>query len=228
MKWNGTDISTKGLVALTQPRIQAPEMEVEVYKIEGSDKTEVVEKGRLPYELEVQMMCENPAHLDAALVFLQGSGALISDDVADKYWNAQIIKQVEFERLAKGPTIRVADVRFFVKDPYRYKVGETDTTLTASGNVTNAGTVNSLPLIKITGDGTVVITIGGRSFTYVFGAEDFVYIDSAIPEAYSASTTDYKNANMTGAFPYLTPGVNAISWTGTVTELVITPRSRFL
>jgi phage-related protein len=147
MKWNGTDISTKGLVALTQPRIQAPEMDVEVYKIEGSDKTEVVEKGRLPYELDVQMMCADPAHLDAALVFLQGSGALISDDVTDKYWNAQIIKKVEFERLAKGPThslLRKADkVRFFVKDPYRYKVGETTTTSsTTTGNVTNAGTVN--------------------------------------------------------------------------------------
>jgi phage-related protein len=226
MKWNGTDISTKGLVALTQPRIQAPEMDVEVYKIEGSDKTEVVEKGRLPYELEVQMMCANPAHLDAALVFLQGSGALISDDVTDKYWNAQIIKKVEFERLAKGPTIRVADVRFFVKDPYRYKVSETNTTLSSPGNVTNAGTVDSLPLIKITGSGTVVITIGGRSFTYVFGAEPHVFIDSFIQEAYYSTTL--KNANMTGAFPYLTPGVNAVSWTGTVTELVITPRSRYL
>ena len=227
MKWNGTDISTKGLVALTQPRIQAPEMEVEVYKIEGSDKTEVVEKGRSPYELEVQMMCADPAHLDAALVFLQGSGALISDDVTDKYWNAQIIKQVEFERLAKGPTIRVADVRFFVKDPYRYKVGETATTLTASGNVTNAGTVNSLPLLKITGSGTVVITIGGRSFTYVFDTPS-VFIDSESQEAYYLVPTTRKTNKMTGAFPYLTPGVNAVSWTGTVTQIIITPRSRYL
>jgi phage-related protein len=70
------------------------------------------------------------------------------------------------------------------------------------------------------------MTIGGRSFTYVFGAEPYVYIDSDSLDAYYLTTK--KNANMTGAFPYLTPGVNAISWTGTVTELVITPRSRYL
>ena len=226
MKWKGIDISTKGLVALTQPKVQTPKMKVDIQTIDGSDKTEVVERGYEPYNLDIQMMCANPAHLDAALVFLQGSGALISDDDTTKYWNAQIIEQVEFERLAKGPAIRVADVQFFVKNPYRYLVTESNVTLTSPGNVTNAGTVNSLPLLKLTGTGTVVLTIGGRSFTYVFGAEPYVYIDSDSQDAYYLTTK--KNANMTGDFPYLTPGVNAISWTGTVTQIVITPRSRFL
>ena len=226
MKWKGVDISTKGLVALTQPKVQTPKMKVDIQTIDGSDKTEVVERGYEPYNLDIQMMCANPAHLDAALVFLQGSGALISDDDTTKYWNAQIIEQVEFERLSKGPAIRVADVQFFVKNPYRYLVTESNVTLTSPGNVTNAGTVNSLPLLKLTGTGTVVLTIGGRSFTYVFGAEPYVYIDSDSLDAYYLTTK--KNANMTGAFPYLTPGVNAVSWTGTVTELIITPRSRYL
>ena len=227
MKWQGVDISTKGLVALTQPKVQTPKMKVDIQTIDGSDKTEVVERGYEPYNLDVQMMCANPANIDAALVFLQGSGALISDDDTTKYWNAQIIERVEFKRLAKGPAIRVADVQFFVKNPYRYLVPESNVTLTSPGNVTNAGTVNSLPLLKITGSGTVVLTIGGRSFTYVFDTPS-VFIDSDSQEAYYLVPTTRKTNKMTGAFPYLTPGVNAVSWIGTVTELIITPRSRYL
>lgn len=227
MKWKGVDIATKGLLALTQPEPQTPEMEVEVFPIEGSDKSEVVEKGYRPYTLSVKFAIFDPdTYLDSAMEFLRGSGALISDDDTAKYWNARIVKQSKFERMMPSSKIRESVVEFFVKDPYRYKVGETDTTLTSPGNVTNAGTVNSLPLLKVTGTGTVVMTIGGRSFTYVFGAEPYVYIDSDSQDAYYLTTK--KNANMTGSFPYLTPGTNAISWSGTVTELVVTPRSRYL
>ena len=228
MKWKGVDIATKGLLALTQPEPQTPEMEVEIFPIEGSDKSEVVEKGYRPYTLPVKFAIFDPdTYLDSAMEFLRGSGALISDDDTTKYWNAQIIKSSKFERMMPSSKIREAVVEFYVKDPYRYKVGETDTTLTSPGNVTNAGTVNSLPLIKITGSGTVVITIGGRSFTYVFDTPS-VFIDSESQEAYYLVPTTRKTNKMTGAFPYLTPGVNAISWTGTVTQLIITPRSRYL
>ena len=227
MKWKGVDITTKGLLALTQPEPQTPEMEIEVFPIEGSDKSEVVEKGYRPYTLPVKFTIFDPdTYLDSAMEFLRGSGALISDDDTTKYWNARIVKQSKFQRMMQSSKIRESTVEFLVTDVFRYKVGETTTTLVAPGNVTNQGTVNSLPLIKITGTGTVVITIGGRSFTYVFGAEPHVFIDSFIQEAYYLTTL--KNANMTGAFPYLTPGVNAISWTGTVTQIIITPRSRYL
>jgi phage-related protein len=227
MKWQGTDITTKGLIALTQPERVIARKKVDIDPIDGSDKTQVTERGYEPYETSVQFYCSDPdTYLDGATVFLQGTGALISDDDANKYINARIFDEVRFKRVGRGHKGKVAEVNFYVADPFMYKVGETATTLTSSGNVTNAGTVNSLPLLKITGTGTVVMTIGGRSFTYVFGAEPYVYIDSDSLDAYYLTTK--KNANMTGAFPYLTPGVNAVSWTGTVTELVITPRSRYL
>lgn len=227
MKWQGTDITTKGLIALTQPERVVARKKVDIDPIDGSDKTQVTERGYEPYETSVQFYCSDPdTYLDGAAVFLQGTGALISDDDATKYINARIFDEVRFKRVGRGHKGKVAEVNFYVADPFMYKVGETDTTLTSPGNVTNAGTVNSLPLLKLTGTGTVVMTIGGRSFTYVFGAEPYVYIDSDSLDAYYLTTK--KNANMTGAFPYLTPGVNAISWTGTVTELVVTPRSRYL
>jgi len=226
MKWKGVDITTKGLLALTQPEPQTPEMEVEVFPIEGSDKSEVVEKGYRPYTLPVKFAIFDPdTYLDSAMEFLRGLGALISDDDTTKYWNARIVKQGKFKRMMQSSKIRETDVEFLVTNPFRYLVTESNVTLTSPGNVTNAGTVNSLPLLKITGSGIVVLNIGGRSVTYNFDTAH-VFIDSESQRAYHSTTE--KTNRMTGNFPYLTPGVNAVTWTGTITELVITPRSRFL
>ena len=226
MKWNGTDITTKGLIALTQPERVVARKKVDIDKIDGSDKTEVTERGYEPYETSVQFYCSDPdTYLDGATVFLQGTGALISDDDANKYINAQIFDEVRFRRIGRGHKGKVSEVNFYVSDPYMYKVGETDTTLTSPGNVTNQGTVNSLPIMIIRGSGVVTISVAGRTFSYNFDTAS-VGIDSESQRAYHLTTE--KTNRMTGDFPYLTPGVNAISWTGTVTQIVITPRSRFL
>lgn len=226
MKWKGVDITTKGLIALTQPTPQTPQMRTEIYQIEGSDKSDVVELGYEPYSLPVKFAIFDPdTYLDSAMEFLRGSGALISDDDTTKYWNARIVKSSKFERMFQASKIREATIEFLVTDVYRYKVNEADVTLTTPGNVTNAGTVNSLPLMIITGSGTVTISVGGRTFSYSFDTAS-VGIDSEVPRAYNGTTE--KTNRMTGAFPYLTPGVNAVSWTGTVTQIIITPRSRFL
>lgn len=226
MKWQGVDITTKGLIALTQPDRIVARKKVDIDPIDGSDKTQVTERGYEPYELPIIFRCADPdTHLNNALVFLQGTGALISDDDPLTFVNARIIDEVRFKRESRGPKSKVAEVNFFVENPYRYLVTESNVTLTAPGNVTNQGTVNALPLIKITGSGIVVLNIGGRSVTYNFDTP-YVFIDSESQRAYHL--TAEKTNRMTGNFPYLSPGVNAVTWSGTITELVITPRSRFL
>ena len=228
MKWKGTDISTKGLIALTQPVKKKAKKQTIIDKIDGSDFAQVTTLGFEPYYLETRLAILDPStYLSSALAFLDGSGALIDDEDALKYWNAHIVDEVEFERATKGANIKTADVRFLVTDPFRYLVTEADTTRTTTPTtVTNQGTYESLPLIKITGTGTVVLTINGSSFTYIFDTP-YVFIDSKTKEAYYLTSND-KTLKMTGDFPKLAPGSNAISWTGTITELVITPRSRFL
>ena len=121
--------------------------------------------------------------------------------------------------------LKSATIEFYVADPFRYYLNEPVITLTSDGNVTNVGTYESLPLIKLTGTGYVVVGINGRAFIYNFDTP-YVYIDSQSQEAYYGSTL--KNRNLSGDFPKLDVGVNAVSWTGNVTEVVITKRSRFL
>ena len=109
--------------------------------------------------------------------------------------------------------------------PYWYEDDETPTVLTVAGNVTNDGNVNSRPVLKITGSGTVTVTVDGRSFTYIFDTP-YVIVDSLQQDAYHEGVL--KNRRMTGAFPILEPGINAISWTGTVTSIELTKVSRWL
>lgn len=53
-----------------------------------------------------------------------------------------------------------------------------------------------------------------------------IVIDSALQEAYQGTTL--MNDHMNGEFPRLKPGANAISWTGTVTKVVVRPNWRYL
>lgn len=47
-----------------------------------------------------------------------------------------------------------------------------------------------------------------------------------LKEAYKGNTL--MNDHMSGDFPVLKPGLNAISWTGTVTQVTVKPNWRYL
>jgi len=53
-----------------------------------------------------------------------------------------------------------------------------------------------------------------------------IVIDSALQEAYWGTAS--MNYCMSGDFPKLQPGMNAISWTGDVTNIQIQPNWRYL
>ena len=55
---------------------------------------------------------------------------------------------------------------------------------------------------------------------------DSITLDTPLMEAYKDVTS--MNGCMSGDFPTLLPGSNAISWTGNVSKVVIQPNWRFL
>ena len=105
--------------------------------------------------------------------------------------------------------------------------GTEPVTLTQSGStVTNPESFESLPILTLTGEGTVTLTIqgGGQNKSWVFtGLDGSIVCDSEQMNFYSGTTP--MNDKVTGdGFPRLQPGVNTISWVGTVTSLVVQPR----
>lgn len=227
--WKGTaSTALAGLMISELPPVSKPEMRVDRTEIDGRDGDIVDELGYAAYKKTVRIGLTTGYDIDAIAKYFTGSGQLVLSNEDDKYYNARITSQIDFVKLLRFKT---ADVEFEVQ-PYKYKLTESDVDLTitseTSVSVTNAGLEASKPLMRLEGSGTVEIEVGGQSvFSIDIDAGDgYVLVDSETMDAYV--TGALRNNNMTGDFPELQPGANTVGWTGTLTRIVVTPRSRWL
>ena len=236
--FNGFHTSDLGLVVNKIAPFYRPRKKTNVFVPDGSSIAKIEELGYQPYELTYQVTLLDDSKFELCQSVLQGQGTLVRDDDNTKYHMARIDSEIEWLRFSQGVALKVAEVTFFVYDPFRYLSNEPDVVLTSHGNIENNGTVYSEPLIKMTGIGIVILTINGFDYTYDFDTP-FVYLDSSAREAYASAaniegtrktrrlTSDFNRKYQT-YWPVLEVGTNVISWTGTITELVITKRSRYL
>lgn len=114
------------------------------------------------------------------------------------------------------------DLKFTVM-PQRFLLsGDTVTTLTASGTITNPTQFNAQPLIRVYGNG--VLGVGSTNIT-IINADVYTDIDCAMGYAYKGANN--KNLNVTLSsrdFPTLAPGDNGITLGSGITRVEITPR----
>lgn len=111
--------------------------------------------------------------------------------------------------------------------PFRFLTsGDTKTTLTASGKITNPTAYSSLPYIKITGSGNINLFIAGKSYAFV-NVGSYIECDSSLQMVYTGTSGKSDRANF-DTFPELVPGDNTVSWTGTVSKVEIIPHWRRL
>ena len=94
--------------------------------------------------------------------------------------------------------------------------------------VNNIGNYTSKPIIELEGAGIVEFILNGNKlFRYTFQeGENSVVIDSQKQDAYLG--TILKNRNMNGEFPELKVGENIITWEGTISNIKISSKSRWL
>lgn len=111
--------------------------------------------------------------------------------------------------------------------PFRFLTsGDTKTTLTAAGQITNPTAYSSLPYIKITGSGNITLSIGGQAFPFL-NIGSYIECDSDLQMVYTGASGKSDRANF-DTFPELVPGDNTVSWTGTVSKVEIIPHWRRL
>lgn len=111
--------------------------------------------------------------------------------------------------------------------PFRFLTsGDTKTTLTAAGKITNPTAYSSLPHIKITGSGNITLSIGGQAFPFL-NIGSYIECDSDLQMVYTGASGKSDRANF-DTFPELVPGDNTVSWTGTVSKVEIIPHWRRL
>lgn len=138
---------------------------------------------------------------------------------------ARIANQIPFEKVLRGNPRCTFAVNFRCYS-FFYAEAIADITVTASGTIiTNPGSVYSERIL--TAKGSRGITLMVRTIivelTNISGS---IVIDSAMQETYQDTTL--MNDHMNREFPVLKSGANAVSWTGTVTKVVVRPNGQYL
>ena len=225
--FKGTTASSKNVTVLKYPEIVKPTLRVETVKVPGRDG-ELTLSGMPSYEamvLECECMVPSVDKISAAAAWLTGRGDLVLGNDPDYAYDAQVIDEIRFEKILRGHAHRRFTVPFLCQPLKKKATTEPNIELTAPGTVVNIGHVPSRPLIKIEGSGNVVLAVGAYSLS-ITDINTSILIDSDLGMATNGTVNEsYK---VSGEWPLLVVGNNAVGWTGTVSKVTITPRWRYL
>lgn len=227
--FKGTTASSKNVTVLKYPEIVKPTLRVETVKVPGRDG-ELTLSGMPSYEamvLECECMVPSVDKISAAAAWLTGRGDLVLGNDPTYAYDAQVIDEIRFEKILRGHAHRRFTVPFLCNPLKKAAATESNIELTAPGTVNNIGHVPSRPLIKIEGSGNVVLAVGAYSLA-VTDISTSILIDSDLGMATNAAGTVNESYKVSGAWPLLVVGNNAVGWTGTVSKVTITPRWRYL
>ena len=226
--WNGVDCRTKGIHVSELPPITIPLERSTQTNVPGRPGTLTQLEGDDVYDdmiLTATCFISDPAQISVIAAWLKGSGTVTFANRTGGYYKARIANQISFEKVLRGNPHCTFAVNFRCY-PFWYQENVADVTITTSGStIINPGSVYSEPIITVTGSGDITLMIG-TTIVELTDVSQNIVINSVLKEAYKG--TALMNDHMSGDFPVLKPGQNVISWTGTVTQVVVKPNWRFL
>lgn len=219
----------RGLLIQSLPPVSKPLMRTRVEEIDGMDGDIITRLGYSAYDKDVLIGLYGKFDVDEVIRYFESSGRVIFSNEPNKYYNYEILEQIDFERLIR---FRTATVTFHVQ-PYKYSAIDKPLQLLTSGktqfNVSNFGNIISRPTLTVHGTGNIGITLNGSQIlTIAMGSDDFIVIDSAQMNAYKDGIL--KNRQVTGSYDNLAFGIgnNVIEWSGNLTELDVDNYSRWI
>lgn len=199
------------------PPIVKPPERYDTIRIDGSSVIEFNPKGYDAYEKSIKIGFTED-NIDAVANWLRGKGKLIMSNELDKYYDVYIPGQIDYEKALR---FRMADITF-ITQPYKHSSTEVET---EAMEVINQGNTDCLPLMTIYGSGLVNVFVNDVKVCSII-VNEYVTLDGEAQEAYKGALS--QNRVMIGDFPVLKPGVNTLSFTGTVTTVKTLVRSRWL
>lgn len=218
--------SFNSLIVQELPPITKPPVKYNSTTIDGLDGDIIEVLGYKSYNKEISIGIKNISEIDEIIEWLTGNGELILSNEEDKYYNAQIIEQIDFERLVR---FRTAKIKFHIQ-PYKYSASEGIKTEETSSKkelvITNNGNTISKPIITLTGSGEINITYNNKEIKFKFDENGIATFDSEKQEVSHSEVL--LNRNMIGDFIELNKGNNKFTWTGTITKWEIQKKSRWI
>lgn len=216
------DISSENfpnLIVENLPPVTSPPQRFEILEVDGSSKVIISELGYKAYEKVINLGFRNHDTREVEN-WLKGKGRLILSNELDKYYDAFVLEQIDYERILR---FKKATVTFLVQ-PYKYATGEEETT---SRTLINQGNEECLPLMTIYGSGSVGVLVNGVKQCDIT-IDGYVTLDGEEEEAYKDNLDNRRNRVMIGKFPTFKPGENTLTFTGNVTNVKTLVRSRWL
>lgn len=231
---NGTNSNTiTGLLIQELAPISKPLMRTEIEEIDGRDGDIVTPLGFSAYDKEITIGLYGNYDIDEIIAFFNSQGTVTFSNEPDKYYNYFIYDQIDFERLVRFKTATVT----IHCQPFKFSADEKARTFniasgTTSINISNNGNIYSKPAITLYGSGTINLSLNGNQLFVINLGETAtnITIDAALLEAYRGTTQTLMNRSVDGDYNNLTfnIGTNTVSWSGTLTQIVIQNYSRWI
>ena len=220
-----------GLLIQELPPISKPKMRTQVEEIDGRAGDIITQLGFKAYDKTIKIGLYGDFDLDDVISYFNSSGQVVFSNEPDKYYNYQILDQIDFQRLIR---FRTAKVKMHVQ-PFKYSSVEGVLKFTSFTNdeitVKNNGNYISKPIITITGSGTINLSLNGNQiFVIDMGNNEQIVIDTNLMEAYNPTNQALLNRSVTGNYNNfsLNVGTNTISWSGTISEIDVENYSRWI
>lgn len=220
-----------GLLIQELPPISKPKMRTQIDDIDGRDGDIITKLGYSAYDKTVDIGLYGDFDIDDVIKYFIGSGKVVFSNEPDKYYNYQILDQIDYERLIR---FRTAKVKMHVQ-PFKYSAVEGTLKFTSFTDdeitVINNGNYISKPIITITGSGTINLSLNGyQIFEINMDNSTQITIDTNLMEAYNPISKALLNRSVTGNYDNfsLNVGSNTISWSGTISEIDVENYSRWI
>lgn len=140
---NGINSNTiQGLIIQELPPISKPAIRTEIEEIDGRDGDVITKLGYAAYDKQLSIGLYGNYDINQVISFFNTSGTVTFSNEPDKYYNYQILNEIDFERLVR---FRTAIVTMHVQ-PFKYSATETPQELSGTvitGEGSNINLVNT-------------------------------------------------------------------------------------
>lgn len=226
---NGVNSNTiTGLLISTLPPITKPKQRTQIEEIDGRDGDIVTKLGYSAYDKEFEIGLYGDFDINEVISYFNSEGTVVFSNENDKYYNYQILDQIDYEKLIRFKTAKVK----MHMQPFKYPVREQTITLSGETTVQNAGNIYARPVLNISGSGNIEINLNEQQIFEVDLGEDAtsITIDTNQMEAYNPNTMELMNRKVTGDYSLfkIESGNNTVEITGTVTSATISNYTRWI